>query len=254
MATKTFKQYDSKWGRKNYNGSSTMSAAGCGPTSCACVIYNVNTRITPWTCAKYMKKNGYAVRNNGTAWSGIPACLKNFGMKNVKNIPKMSEIYKEMGKSNRCAVFLFRGGSKGGVTWTLGGHYLAVSGYKIKNSKHYFRMHDPGSRDHDGWYCYENTMKGLIAQVWTCSYDTKLEAPEPTLKKGSYGNKVVQLQDCLNKVGDMDLEPDGEFGELTEKGLKKWEKEVGIKNPTGVYGKKCYEIMVEKVKEYNEKK
>lgn len=51
MAGYTFKQYDSRWGKKNYNGSSTMAAAGCGPTSCACDIYAINPKITPWTTA-----------------------------------------------------------------------------------------------------------------------------------------------------------------------------------------------------------
>ena len=81
MASKTFKQYDSRWGSKNYNGSSTMAAAGCGPTACADLIYNIDPTITPWKTATYMKNRGYAIRNAGTAWAGIPACLKAFGMK-----------------------------------------------------------------------------------------------------------------------------------------------------------------------------
>ena len=80
----TFRQYDSRWGSKNYNGSSTMAMAGCDPTACASVIYSINKKITPWTTAKYMKKHGYAIYNNGTAWAGIPACLKHFGMENVE--------------------------------------------------------------------------------------------------------------------------------------------------------------------------
>ena len=55
MASKTFKQYDSRWGSKNYNGSSTMAAAGCGPTACADLIYNIDPTITPWKTAVYMK-------------------------------------------------------------------------------------------------------------------------------------------------------------------------------------------------------
>lgn len=254
MATITFKQYDSRWGRKNYNGSGTMSSDGCGPTACASIIYNVNTSITPWKCAQFMKKNGYAVRNAGTAWAGIPACLKYYGMKNVKNIPKMSDIFNEMSKDRRCAVFLFRGGSRGGITWTRGGHFLAVSGYKYKDSKHYFKMHDPGSRDHDGWYCYETQMRGLILQVWTCTYDVLLLiVPQSKLKKGSKGNDVVQLQNCLNVLIDAGLDTDGIFGDLTKKALIKWEESVGIPNATGTYGKKCKEIMTQKVNEYSSK-
>ena len=166
--SKTFRQYDSRWGKKNYNGSSTMAAAGCGPTSCADIIYNMDTSITPWKTAKWMKDHGYAVRNHGTAWAGIPACLKAYGCQDVKNPQPMSEVYKIMKEDGYCAVFLFDSGSKGGVTWTTSGHFLACTDYKVKDGKHYFYMRDPGQRKHDGWYCYEKTMKGLILEIWTC--------------------------------------------------------------------------------------
>lgn len=179
----TFKQYDSRWGRKNYNGSSTMAAAGCGPTACACDIYAINTKITPWITAKFMKEHGYAIRNNGTAWAGIPACLKHFKMKDVSEQATMNKAFEKM-KNGFLAVILFRGGTKGGVTWTLGGHYLAATDYKVKNNKHYLYMRDPGGRDHDGWYCYEDKMKGLIAAIWVCDFDHNTAAkPVNTVKK-----------------------------------------------------------------------
>lgn len=166
--SKTFRQYDSRWGSKNYNGSSTMAAAGCGPTSVACIAYNQDTSITPWKVAQWMQSHGYAIRNNGTAWAGIPAALKAFGCEDVKNPKIMKDIFDIMKKDGYCAVFLFRGGTRGGVTWTTSGHYLAVSDYKVVNGKHYFYMRDPGQRKHDGWYCYETKMLGLIVEVWTC--------------------------------------------------------------------------------------
>ena len=43
----TFRQYDSRWGGKNYNGYSTMADAGCGPTYCDCLIYTINPKIDP---------------------------------------------------------------------------------------------------------------------------------------------------------------------------------------------------------------
>lgn len=40
--SKTFRQYDSRWGRLSYppNTRSTMASAGCGPTACASIIVN----------------------------------------------------------------------------------------------------------------------------------------------------------------------------------------------------------------------
>lgn len=161
----TYKQYDSRWGSKNYNGSSSMATAGCGPTSVAMLAHAVNSKIYPWDVALYMKKNGYAIRNNGTAWSGIPAAMKHFGLKDVKNVSAMADVFDYMSKGY-CAVFLFRAGSRGGVCWTTAGHYVAVTDYKHKNGKHYFYTRDSGGRNHTGWYCYEDTMKGLIPQIW----------------------------------------------------------------------------------------
>lgn len=194
MVGYTFKQYDSRWGRKNYNGSSTMAAAGCGPTSCACDIYAINQKITPWITAQYMKSHGYAIRNNGTAHAGIPACLKYFGMKDVAEQATMTKMFEKMAKGY-LAVMLFRGGSKGGVTWTNGGHFLAATGYKVENGKHYLYMRDPGGRDHDGWYCYETTMRGLVVKVWTCTYDAaqvpKIEPKVKNIYKGSYPTATI---------------------------------------------------------------
>lgn len=179
--SKTFKQADSRWGKKNYNGSSTMAAAGCGPTSVAMIAYNMDTTVDPWKVALYMKSHGYAIRNAGTSWSGIPAALKAFGCQEVKTSKSMSDVWKELGKGNGhgYAIFLFRSGSRGGVKWTGAGHYIAVTDYKVKDGKHYLYTRDSGNRDHTGWYCYEDHMKGLIKQTWTC-YVPKLNGQPRT--------------------------------------------------------------------------
>lgn len=174
MSFGTYRQYDSRWGKKNYNGSSTYATAGCGPTACANILYALNPKITPLTTGKFMQTHGYAIRNNGTAWAGIPACLKHFGATKVQEVVNMTDVFDLVSKGY-VGVFLMRKGTKGGVTWTTSGHYIAVTGYKHKNGKHYFRTFDSGGRKHDGWYCYETTMKGLIPKIWLC----KVSAPKP---------------------------------------------------------------------------
>ena len=246
----TFKQYDSRWGNKNYNGSSTMAAAGCGPTSCACDIYAINKKITPWKTAQFMKKNGYAVYNNGTAWAGIPACLKHFGMLNVSEQSTMNKAFDKM-KNGYLAVLLFRGGTKGGVTWTLGGHYLAATDHKVKNGKNYLYMRDPGGRDHDGWYCYEDKMKGLVAAIWVCNYDK--EAPAAVTKKSKYSGtfptttvakhtgtsaNVKKWQKFLSWWDEDEyFDIDGEFGSDTKSLTIKFQKKYGL-TQDGVVGPK----------------
>lgn len=165
MSYITYKQYDSRWGSKNYNGSSSMAAAGCGPTSCATLGSGINSKITPINTMKYMQKNDYAIRNNGTAWAGIPACLKWLGFEDVHEVSTMDALWKVMAKGYKC-VILFRGGSRGGITWTTAGHYVPATAYKEVNGKHYLWMRDPGPRNKTGWYCYETQMRGLIVKVW----------------------------------------------------------------------------------------
>ena len=114
-----FKQYDSRYGKKNYNGSSTCAAAACGPFSVANCVVEFNPKLNPMDVVKFMQKHGYAVRNHGTAWSGIPAAMKAFGMEDVKevNVDKsMNEVWKYMEKGYE-AVFLFRGGSRSEQVW-----------------------------------------------------------------------------------------------------------------------------------------
>ena len=250
MSFGTYRQYDSRWGKKNYNGSSSYATAGCGPTSCANILHAINTKITPVTTGSYMKSHGYAIRNNGTAWNGIPACLKHFGAQDVRQVDKMTDVFKLCSKGY-VGVFLFRKGRKGGVTWTTSGHYVAITGYKYQNKKHYFRTFDSGGRKHDGWYCYETQMKGLIPRIWLCKVPTPKPIkkptgkysgaiPKPKLMKGSSGSSVVALQKFLNWYHpEWDLKPDGDFGAKTEKAFIAWQKVEGL-TKDGVYGDKSY--------------
>lgn len=179
-----------------------------------------------------MKKHGYAIYNNGTAWAGIPACLKHFGMKDVKSHQTMSEAFKRMSKGY-LAVVLFSGGTRGGVTWTLGGHYLGATGYKVANGKHYLYMRDPGGRRNDGWFAYETTMRGLVSAIWTCTYDKKIpvKKKKSSVKKAYAGayptanisinsgttNNIKKWQKFLSWwSADSDFAIDGIFGPETK--------------------------------------
>lgn len=254
MSFGTYRQYDSRWGNKNYNGSSSYATAACGPTSCANILYAINPSITPVTTGNYMKKHGYAIRNNGTAWNGIPACLKHFGAEDVRQVDKMADVFSYCAKGY-VGVFLFGSGSRGGITWTTSGHYIAVTDYKVTNGKHYFKTFDSGGRKHDGWYCYETQMKGLIPRIWLCKIPKKTNPapkantgtktntqytgamPSKTIKRGSKGAEVVKWQKYL-KWMEYDLESDGSFGKITEDKTKACQKKLGFtgKDVDGIVG------------------
>lgn len=251
MSFGTYRQYDSRWGKKNYNGSSNYATAGCGATSCANILHAINPKITPITTGKFMQSHGYAIRNNGTAWAGVPACLKHFGAQDVRQVDSMADVFKYCAKGY-VGVFLFRGGSKGGITWTTSGHYVAVTGYKYKNKKHYFRTFDSGGRKHDGWYCYETQMRGLIPRIWLCKIPTPkpakpLPKPKPTytgklpavaLKKGAKGGQVELWQKFLSWYHPAwKLHVDKKFGNITAKATKAFQKNEGL-TPDGVVGAK----------------
>lgn len=255
MSYGTYNQYDSRWGGKNYNGSSTMAAAGCGPTSCANILHNIDPSITPITTMKYMQTHGdkehktFAIYGNGTAWNGITQCLKYYGAQDVQRPTKMSDVWSFLSK-DYAAIFLmiYRKGLPG-PTWTTGGHYIAIVDYKVKNSKHYVRVEDCGGRGHDGWYCYETQMRGWISKVWTCLAQPKEIkpivkptdkyngiVPEPTLKKDSKGDDVKNLQRFLTWYG-IKCSIDGSFGEKTKEAVQVFQKTEGLATD-GTYGKK----------------
>lgn len=249
MSFITYKQADSRWGRKNYNGSSSMATAGCGPTSCAMIAYGVDGKTTPLDTMKYMQSHGYAIRNNGTAWNGIPNCLKAFGIKDVQEVPNMTKCWELMSKGY-VGVFLFRSGKRGGVTWTSSGHYVAVTDYKVQNGKHYLYTRDSGGRNHTGWYAYETTMKGLIPRIWLGKVEQPKPIPKPsgkysgtipspTLRKGSKGDSVKNLQKFLNWYGNFKLAVDGQFGSGTYNALATFQRTEGI-GADGIYGNQSY--------------
>lgn len=163
----TYKQYDTRWGGLGYSRYPwTMSYGGCGPTACANIIAS-KQGITPIDTRNYFIDHGYCADSDGSYWGGIPACLRAWGF-TAKEHATMSDFIAEMAKGNRMGVILFKAGTRGGVTWTGGGHFIAVSGYKEENGLHWFYTHDSGTRGHTGWFCYETHMYGLCRAVWSC--------------------------------------------------------------------------------------
>lgn len=163
----TFRQADSRWGNMLYPKKPYyVKDVGCGPTACASIIYNIKRDITPRETVNWMINKGYALPGNGTAANGITNCLKAYGY-TVEVHNNMPSFWKACEAGNMAGIIWFRKGTKGGVTWTTTGHYVAFAGYKVENGKHYLYTRDPGGRHNDGWHCYETQMYGLIVELWT---------------------------------------------------------------------------------------
>ena len=205
MNSKIYRQTDSRWASLPYPTKYySFGSSGCGCCACTHIIIERNKYkdYTPKNVRLYMVGQGFAVSGKGTLWEGIPKTLRHYGFK-VINHDTMGDLFTTLNarkkKGKKCmGVILFEAGTKGGVTWTKCGHYVAFLDYKkTSDGKHYLYMKDSGARMHDGWYCYETTMKGLIPQVWSAIYKlpSKKKVTETT------GDKVIAA--CKAQAKDM---------------------------------------------------
>ena len=249
-----WKQADSRWGKKPYpTKSCTMSGAGCGCVACTHVAMEQERykNWTPESLRPWMVSKGFAIAGQGTRWEGITETLKHLGHTNVVRIysDPMSVAWKELNKGNRIGVLLFNSRkAPNGVRWTSCGHYVAFTDYKVQNGKHYFYCKDSGGRNHDGWYTYENSMKGCIAKVWivervgaqvksdppavatiyrpTTAYKGSL--PGKTVKNGTKGADAKAVQTFLNWCINSGLNVDGNIGPKSVAAIKVFQKTYGL--------------------------
>ena len=269
MNSKIYRQADSRWGNLPYPTKAYRFASnGCGCCSCTHNIIEIDKykNYTPADVRPYMVSQGFATKGHGTTWAGITKTLQHYGFEVAHpDIGRsMASAWTILNKSGapKQGVLLFRKGVKGGVRWTSGGHYVAFLNYKVQNGKHYFYTKDSGGRHHDGWYCYETTMSGLLPQIWIVTKKPSTPAPtpkptpkptptptpskkysgtipSPTLKFKSKGDRVENLQKFLNWYGGYGLVVDGRFGKLTKNAVKKFQNKNGLK-ADGIYGPKTY--------------
>ena len=239
---KIYRQADSRWGSLPYPTKAYKFASnGCGccaVTHCA-IELDKYKNYTPADVRKYMVQ--FATKGHGTLWAGISKGLSNYGYTvHWRQADSMADIFKILnGASLKRGVILF-GSTKGPdkTVWTTGGHYIAFVDYKVEGGKHYFYLKDSGGRKHDGWYCYEKSMKGDVRQVWICTATKEKPLdpsrkytgtiPKATLKKGSNGDGVKNWQKFLNWYGSYGLKADGKFGDLTKSATKHFQRDNGL--------------------------
>lgn len=169
-----YSQLDSRWSDKPYpTTNSSFGGNGCGPCAVTHVAIEQKAKAnwTPNKLRKWMIEKGYAVSGQGTKWSGIEAALKYIGHERVvwigRNDP-MSDAWNELNRGNRMGVLLVDNSkTPDGTVWTASGHYVAFIKYKREeDGRHYFYIKDSGFRQHNGWYCYEKSLKGALPQMW----------------------------------------------------------------------------------------
>lgn len=263
MNKNVFRQADSRWGKLPYPTKSYRFASnGCGccaVTHCAIEIDKYKN-YTPKDVRKYMVQ--FATQGHGTLWSGITKGLQFYGYNvhwNQKD--SMSDIWKVLKTSLKRGVLLMgssRGGSKR-IVWTSTGHYICFVDWKYENGDYWFYIKDSGGRwkdgKRDGWFSYKQHLKGDVRQVWICTSlkeQTKPTPkptpapsrkgtytgviPNPTIKKGSKGSGVGNLQKFLNWYGNYGLKVDNICGNATANAIGKFQAKEGLKADK-IYGK-----------------
>ena len=173
MNSTNFKQYDTRWAKLGYPKSPYfIKNCGCGEVAlCNCIIeMQKNANETPKTiqpyCVQFAAPNG-----NGTYFSGIPKMMSHYGMTEVKEHQTMNQLWNEMAKGNRVAILLMgnRLGGSNKVRWTSSAHFVAATGYKTQNGKHYLYIKDSNSTSasRNGWLEYGAYLKGDVSRVWS---------------------------------------------------------------------------------------
>ena len=199
MNSTNYKQYDTRWAKLGYPKKPWyIKNCGCGEVAiCNSIIEMTKyANETPKTIQPYCKQ--YAAPNgNGTYFSGIPAMMKHYGMTEVKEHQTMGELWKEIAKGDRVAIYLMGsrpGGSKK-VHWTGSAHFVCSVGYRKNGSKHEVFVKDSNSTSslRNGWISYEDNMRNDVSRVW--SGKLPKEAPKKSIDEiakevidGKWGN------------------------------------------------------------------
>ncbi len=226
-----YRQADDRWARLPFPGGGyNIKGCGCGCCSVTHVIIELDKykKYTPKNVQPYMIQ--FATRQ-GLYHYGIPTSLKHYGLEVIEvglNDP-MSKAWKYLGKDGyRAGVLLFYGkDSRGrfiygpdGTQWTRSGHFIAFVDYKIVNGKHWFYLKDSGDRisthkningkfveeRHNGWWCYENSMKRCLPKLWLVKIpggkiEKKLETPTmKEIRADSNGGIIYDILKWQNKI------------------------------------------------------
>ena len=199
MNKTNYKQYDTRWAKLGYPKSPYfIRDCGCGEVAvCNCIIeMQKYAKETPKTIQPYCKQFA-APNGDGTYFNGIPAMMKHYGMTEVQEHQTMAQLWKELKKGGRVAIYLMgnrKGGSKG-VHWTSSAHFVCSTGYKIKDGKHYVYVKDSNSTSslRNGWITYEDNMRNDVSRVWSgkLPVEPKETTPEWVKKANAWAKKIA---------------------------------------------------------------
>jgi hypothetical protein len=134
-----FAQYDPAWKNHAY-GSSTIGAAGCGPTSMAMSITALTGKtVNPVETADYATSQGMYVENVGSKWDISPTLAEHWGLKAQAIGADTSKIAATL----QAGGLVITAGS-GGLPFTANGHFIVIRAVTADGK---FKVGDPGHSD-----------------------------------------------------------------------------------------------------------
>lgn len=119
-----YNQCDSRWSSQMYGKSSTIGAAGCGPTSMAIVVSTLTGRnVDPPTMCAWSVRNGHRCEGNGSYHSLIPAAAQHYGLK-VDKLGRSSarELQQHLSQGHLVVAIMSKG------HFTSNGHFIVLRG------------------------------------------------------------------------------------------------------------------------------
>lgn len=119
-----YNQCDSRWSSQMYGKSSTIGAAGCGPTSMAIVVSTLTCRnVDPPTMCAWSVRNGHRCEGNGSYHSLIPAAAQHYGLK-VDKLGRSSarELQQHLSQGHLVVAIMSKG------HFTSNGHFIVLRG------------------------------------------------------------------------------------------------------------------------------
>lgn len=119
-----YNQLDSRWSNQMYGRSSTIGAAGCGPTALAiCVSTLTGKDVDPPAVCDWSVRNGHRCEGNGSYHSLIPEGAKHYGLK-VEKLGRSSarELEQHLSSGKLVIAIMAKG------HFTSNGHFIVLRG------------------------------------------------------------------------------------------------------------------------------
>jgi hypothetical protein len=145
----------------SYGYGTTIATAGCCPTAMAMILTNITGKmITPIETADFSLKNGYRVKDNGTAWDFMPAVGSAYGVNCTQISTDAATIKNYLMSGNLISMSVNPG------TFSSGGHFIVLR--KVTDDGRIV-VADPNSEARSKMAWDINIFPREAAAAWACS-------------------------------------------------------------------------------------